>query len=360
MKFILVSGLMALLLCVVQPSSGQDNQEISEQIKRVQTSIGDNDHVYDEIMKKIDDIFLFDRLEEVAFVDKVFICGPPRWKESNPTGIGAGNPLKLWSYVFVPKTVDTNKKYPLIVFAHSGIHGNFSSYYTHIIKELIAQEYIVVAIEYRGSIGYGKAMYQDIDYGGLEVQDVHESRKYMLDNYKIVDKNRVGIIGWSHGGLITLMNLFQYPDDYKVGFAGCPVTDLISRIGYTKGYAEQFSANYHIGKTVSEDIKEYRKRSPVWQAEKLNTPLLIHTNTDDEDVNVLEVESMINALKAANKKFEYKIFQDMPGGHSFDRMDYREATDIRFSVYKFLEKYLSPNKPFKSLDDMRKAAYYFN
>jgi dipeptidyl aminopeptidase/acylaminoacyl peptidase len=69
---------------------------------------------------------------------------------------------------------------------------------------------------------------------------------------------------------------------------------------------------------------------------------------------------MINALKAAGKQFEYKIFTDMPGGHSFDRMDHSQATEIRFAIYKFLEKYLKPNKPFNSVDDLRKAGYGFN
>ncbi len=359
-QIVLGLSMCVILICNILPSHGQDNKDLMDQLQKLQSSISNNNHTYDEILKKIDDVLWYERVGDIAIVDKVYICGPPRWKEKNPTGIGAGNPLKLWAYVFIPKNVNPNKKYPLLVFAHGGVHGDISTYYTHIIKELMAQEYIVVAIDYRGSIGYGKATYENIDYGGREVQDVHESRNYMVENYKIVDKDRIGIIGWSHGGLITLMNLFQYQNDYKVGFAGVPVSDLIARIAYTKGYAELFSADYHIGKTVSEDIKEYRKRSPVWHAEKLNTPLLIHTNTIDEDVNVLEVESMINALKAANKKFEYKIFEDKPGGHSFDRMDHKQATDIRFTIYKFLEKYLKPNKPFNSVDDMRKAGYGFN
>ncbi len=58
-------------------------------------------------------------------------------------------------------------------------------------------------------------MYRQIDYGGLEVQDVEASRKYMVDNYDIVDNNRVGILGWSHGGLITLMSIFDYPANIK-------------------------------------------------------------------------------------------------------------------------------------------------
>jgi dienelactone hydrolase len=85
--------------------------------------------------------------------------------------------------------------------------------------------------------------------------------------------------------------------------------------------------------------------------------LLIHTNTNDEDVNVLEVKALINALKAANKNFEYKIFKDLPGGHSFNRVDTKKALEIRFDVYKFLAKYLNPPVQFKSADEIRETIY---
>jgi hypothetical protein len=96
----------------------------------------------------------------------------------------------------------------------------------------------------------------------------------------------VGILGWSHGGLITLMNIFQHPQAYAVAYAGVPVSDLVARVGYeSEGYRQQYSAPYHIGKTVREDIQEYLK--------------LIHSNTIDEDVNVLEVQHLIDSLEAA-------------------------------------------------------------
>jgi dipeptidyl aminopeptidase/acylaminoacyl peptidase len=103
-----------------------------------------------------------------------------------------------------------------------------------------------------------------------------------------------------------------------------------------------YSAPYHIGRSVGEDIMEYRKRSPVYHAKELQTPLLIHTNTNDEDVNVLEVEHLIEALKAEGKKFEYKIYQDAPGGHYFNRLDTRAAKESRKEVWAFLAKYLKP------------------
>jgi len=347
----------SLVLSVFISSAGfcQNSDQI---LRSLQENNQKLNHRLDEIEKAVDDLLWFQKVGSVALIDKLYIYGPPLWKIKSETAMGAHNPVKFWSYVFIPKEIDTNKKYPLIVFPHGGVHSNFSTYYTHIVKELIAQQYIVVAAEYRGSTGYGKSHYQKIDYGGLEVEDVYASRNFMIENYNFVDEDRVGIIGWSHGGLIALHNVYDHPNDYNVAFAGVPVSDLIARMGYmTQEYRDLYSADYHIGKTANEDVEEYKKRSPAWNAHKLQTPLLIHTNTNDDDVNVLEVEHLIKSLKAEGKKFEYEIYKEIPGGHSFDRMDTKTAKEIRLKVHKFIAKYLNPPRPIKTVADMDKAAY---
>ncbi len=232
------------------------------------------------------------------------------------------------------------------MLVHGGVHANFETSSVHIVRELIEQGYSIISSDYRGSTGYGRSFYEQIDYGGREVEDVFAGRDWMLENYSFLDPSRVGIIGWSHGGLITLMNIFQHPESYAVAYAGVPVSDLVARMGYqTESYRGLYSAPYHIGKTVREDIQEYRRRSPVHWADKLQTPLLIHTNTNDEDVNVLEVEHLIDALKAAGKKFEYKIYKNAPGGHVFNRLDTKLAKESRAEVYRFLAQYLHPDQP---------------
>jgi len=91
---------------------------------------------------------------------------------------------------------------------------------------------------------------------------------------------------------------------------------------------------------VRDDIKEYERRSPITWVSKLQTPVLIHTNTNDEDVNVLEVERLITAFKAEGKTIEYKIYPDAPGGHMFNRLDNDLARQSREEVYQFLKRYL--------------------
>lgn len=340
---------------VAQSSSQSD---VEKKLENLENRFESMDHRLAMLGKAIDDVLWYHKVGDIAYVDKVRHVGPPPTNVPSPTAKGAKNPLKFYSYVFIPKDIERSKKYPLLVFPHGGVHSNFSTYNTHIIRELLSQNYIVIATDYRGSTGYGQGMYRQIDYGGLEVEDVFAGKNYMLENYDFIDKSRVGILGWSHGGLITLMNIFFHPKDYKVAFAGVPVSDLIARMGYmTDSYRKLYSADYHIGKTAHEDVQEYRRRSPAWHAEKLETPLLIHTNTNDEDVNVLEVEHLIKSLKAAGKKFEYEIFKDAPGGHSFDRLDTMMAKKIRLKIYKFLAGYLNPPKQFKSVKDLMKAGY---
>ncbi len=293
--------LILLLILIIAPSILSQTDTILVQKLDSLLNYNENlEHRLDVLEKNIDDVLWFQRVGDVAFIDKIYMTGPPKWKETDTTDPAFGNPVKFWSYVFIPKDIDFNKKYPLLVFPHGGVHSNFSTYYTHIIRELMYQQYIVVAAEYRGSTGYGKSHYEKIDYGGREVEDVDSSRKYMLDNYEFVDPERVGLIGWSHGGLISLMNIFRYAENYKVAFAGVPVSDLITRLNYMDDdYDELYSADYHIGQTVEENPEEYKRRSPAWNVDKLQTPLLIHTNTNDEDVRFIEVEVLLNALKGS-------------------------------------------------------------
>jgi dipeptidyl aminopeptidase/acylaminoacyl peptidase len=122
-----------------------------------------------------------------------------------------------------------------------------------------------------------------------------------------------------------------------------PVSDLVARLGYqTDEYRRLFSAPYHIGQRVDQAVDEYRRRSPVTHVAKLRVPLLVHTTTNDRDVNVLEVQELIAALQAAGKTFEHKVYEDAPGGHSFNRMDSALARESRGEIYRFLARHLRP------------------
>jgi dipeptidyl aminopeptidase/acylaminoacyl peptidase len=233
--FILCTGMLAVNAARPQqrPEAAADPlrqrlDDLQEALNFAQESLG----------RAVDDLQMFRRLDDLAEVDKVRYTGPPARVVKNPTAPGAQNPVVLTAYTFMPRKRPAGAKLPLVVLVHGGIHGNFDTSHIPILRELLAQGYAVIAPEYRGSAGYGKDFWQLIDYGGLEVEDVFAGRQWMLENHAAIDPARVGIMGWSHGGLIALMNLFAHPKEYQVGYAGVPVCDLVARMGY-KGQPSQ-------------------------------------------------------------------------------------------------------------------------
>ncbi|MCA1760053.1 MAG: S9 family peptidase, partial [Bacteroidales bacterium] len=100
---------------------------LEENLKHLQTNDENLNHRLDVVEKMIDDLLWYQKVGDIAHVDKLYIYGPPKWKEENPTAKGAGNPVKFWTYVFIPKDVDVSKKYPLIVLPHGGVHADFTT-----------------------------------------------------------------------------------------------------------------------------------------------------------------------------------------------------------------------------------------
>ncbi|PYI85130.1 MAG: S9 family peptidase, partial [Verrucomicrobia bacterium] len=310
---------------------------IAQRLKSLEESLS---FIEQKLTKHIDDLIWFRALDDVAQIGRVRYTGPPPRSGSGTHTAAASNEVIISAYTFLPKKYLSRRKIPLLLFVHPEIHGEARpEEEAHIIRELIEQGYAVIAPDYRGSVGYGGDFWRLIDYGGLETEDVFAGKQWMVEHYRNIDPQRVGILGWSHGGLITLMNIFEHPAAYQVAYAGAPVCDLAARLAYMgEDYAELFSAPYHLGKTPAQDPEEYRRRSPISQAAKLQTPLLLHANTSDEDVRFVEIEHLLGALQAAGKKFEHKIYTNAPGGHYFNRLDTRFAKESRAEVYRYLAR----------------------
>ncbi len=320
---------------------GAEGSAAAPKLDRIERKLEALSYELDALRKRVDDLLWFDRVGDVAHVDKVFIPTVIQPRSEETYGISnERHPFKMWSYVFTPRA-EAESPRPLLLLPHGGVHGDFNTYYTHIVRELVELGYVIVAPEYRGSTGYGRAYKESIDYGGLEVDDVVAARQWALDTLPDLDEKRVGILGWSHGGLIALLAAFDHAEKFSCAYAGVPVSDLVARMGYqTQDSRELYEAEHHVGRSAYEDVEEYRRRSPAWNAEKLEIPLLIHTSTNDRDVHVLDVEHLIKSLKAAGKEFRYRIYEDAPGGHSFNRMDTPLALESRREIYEFLGEHL--------------------
>src|SRR3954462_3859714 len=147
--------------------------------------------------------------------------------------------LDIPAFVFQPLKLRGARSHPAIVWVHENIRGHLYEHYIPYIREATAKGYIVIAPEYRGSLGYGQAFYDAIDYGGLEVDDVVTAADVLKAKYPQVDPSRIGIMGWSHGGMITLLSIFRNPTLFKSAVAMVPVTNLFQRRGWEGGEAQE-------------------------------------------------------------------------------------------------------------------------
>ena len=230
--------------------------------------------------------------------------------------------LDVPAFVFQPLRTRGTHQHPALVWVHENIRGHLYEHYIPYIREATARGYIVIAPEYRGSIGYGKSFYDAIDYGGAEVDDVVTAAAVVAARYPAVDPARIGIIGWSHGGLITLLGIFRYPTTFRAAAALVPVTNLFHRLA-RKGVESQRRAidpQNRFGGSPSEKPQVYRDRSPLFQVDRLQIPLLVHVADNDEDVDFDEAMQLVDALKARKPNLsDVKVYRSPPGGHTFDR-----------------------------------------
>ena len=192
----------------------------------------------DQALKHVDDLMWHVELGDIAEVNIVKYTGLPPAKAPNPNAPGAKNPLILHAYTFIPKNLDRSKKQPLLVYVHGGVHGNFDTSEANVVPRAgPSRDTRSSRTDYRGSTGYGRGFYEQIDYGGREVDDVYQGGQWMLGNYRFPGSHARGHVGWSHGGAIALMNIFAHPQTYAVAYAGVPVSDLVMRMGYeAEGY----------------------------------------------------------------------------------------------------------------------------
>ena len=265
--------------------------------------------------------------------------------------------MEIPAYLFAPLEKRGARGHAAMVWVHGGVHGNWDEMYLPFVKEAVQRGYVIIAPEYRGSTGYGAAHYNAIDYGGKELDDVATAVDF-LKGLPYVDPDRLGIMGWSHGGYIAALLLARRLAPFKAGAAIVPVTNLVFRLSY-KGprYQRSFATQSGIQGLPHEKPDEYIRRSPLYHVDSLRLPILVHVATNDTDVNFVENVQLVDALRARKPDLaETKIYVDPPpgragGGHTFsrrvneqtlEREDSPEQRDSWNRTWTFFEWWLRP------------------
>jgi dipeptidyl aminopeptidase/acylaminoacyl peptidase len=261
--------------------------------------------------------------------------------------------LNIPAFVFQPLHTQAPRTAAALIWIHENIRGHLYEHYIPYVREATSRGYVVIAPEYRGSIGYGQSFYDAIDYGGAEVDDVVSAANALATQYPEVNPARLGIIGWSHGGLIGMLALVRNPTMFRAGAAIVPVSNLLQRIAL-KGDRQRIAIDpqNRFGGPPSERHEVYVDRSPLFQVEKLRAPLLVHVAENDQDVNIEESRPLVDALRARKPALsETKIYKNPAGGHLFDRLvdpvswlpqNTDDQRDSWIRVWGFFERHLVP------------------
>ena len=212
--------------------------------------------------------------------------------------------ILLNGWMIKPVNFDSQKKYPALMTQYSGPNSQEvkDSWNAGWEYYLASQGYVVASVDGRGTAARG-AQFRKCTYmqlGVLETKDQVEAAKY-LGKQSFIDKNRIGIWGWSYGGFMTLNAMSTGEKIFKAGIAVAPVTDW--RL-YNSAYTERFM------RQPKENNGGYDAGSPIKHAANLNGNVLIIHGTADDNVHVQNTYLYLDALLKADKQAELYLYTD--------------------------------------------------
>jgi dipeptidyl aminopeptidase/acylaminoacyl peptidase len=252
-------------------------------------------------------------------IDKSQLVAPQLIHYAGPDG------KQVPAWLFVPKNIDRTKKHAAVVWIHpDGVNQNYDGWHTdrneavyyEFHQYLLQQGYVVIAPDYRGSIGYGRDWRNDVymDVGGNDAKDARMAAMY-LKTLGYVDSNRMGVWGLSYGGFFTLLAITQEPTWFRAAVDVAGVAD----------YALYYDDPYHGGWTTSrigtpqEHPEVYAKAAPMSHVDQIQHPLLILHGTADVNVPFIHSVLLMDHLLKAGKG-DLASFMVYPGEyHYFDR-----------------------------------------
>ena len=246
------------------------------------------------------------------------------------------------THVFTPIKAATSGRRAAVVMVHGGFHERLEPSWFPLVEAVVDAGYVVLFPEYRGSRGYGDAIYQN-DYGNTDVADVLAAGRYAAARPD-VDPARIGVLGQSRGGMVTLLAIERAPKQFKAAVDIVGLTDFVAYMSYKPDYRRKEVAESNPGfkgKLPHENLPAYINVSPINFVEKIEAPVLVLATTGDKIVPYsLHTGRLIDALKANGKTYEAKIYDDAPGGHVFMKGSTPEREDALRRVVAWFDRWL--------------------
>lgn len=251
--------------------------------------------------------------------------------------------LEIPAIYYKPHQASAETKVPALVWVHGGPGGQSRQNFSSLIQYMVNHGYAVLAVNNRGSSGYGKTFFQmdDLNHGDKDLKDCVEGKNWLAQQPEI-DAEKIGIIGGSYGGYMTMAALTYTPEEFDVGVNLFGVTNWIRTLRSIPPWWEaQKDALYkELGDPNSADSVRLRAISPLFHTDKVTKPLIVLQGSKDPRVLQVESDEIVAGVKKNGVPVEYVLFEDE--GHGFVKKE--NQIKAYSEVLKFLDVYLKGDK----------------
>jgi dipeptidyl aminopeptidase/acylaminoacyl peptidase len=247
--------------------------------------------------------------------------------------------LEIPAIYYKPLTSSNNNKVPALAWVHGGPGGQSRVGYFSLIQYLVNHGYAVLAVNNRGSSGYGKTFYKmdDRNHGEGDLKDCIWGKKWLAQQ-DYIDAEKIGIIGGSYGGYMTMAAMTFTPEEFEVGVNIFGVTNWLRTLRSIPPWweANRNALYEELGDPNTADSVRLYEISPLFHAHKVQNPVMVLQGANDPRVLQVESDEIVEALRANDVPVEYVLFEDE--GHGFRKKE--NEIEGYGQILTFLDKYL--------------------
>ncbi len=247
--------------------------------------------------------------------------------------------LEIPAIFYKPLTASPSERVPAIVWVHGGPGGQTRVGYSAFIQYLVNHGYAILAVNNRGSSGYGKTFYKldDRDHGDRDLTDCIFGKRY-LQTQDCIDSAKIGILGGSYGGFMTMAAMTFHPEEFRVGVDLFGVTNWLRTLRSIPPYWESVRKALYaeMGDPFTADSVPLAAISPLFHANQIKRPVMVLQGANDVRVLKPESDEIVAAMRKNKVPVEYVVFPDE--GHGF----LKKENEIKGygGVLAFLDTYL--------------------
>jgi dipeptidyl aminopeptidase/acylaminoacyl peptidase len=226
---------------------------------------------------------------------------------------------------------------PVVLAFHGGPESQERPHFDALYQSLLLRGIGVFAANVRGSAGFGKR-FVNLDNGPLRrgaVLDIRAAVEYLVRE-GIADPRRIGIVGGSYGGYMTMAGLTEYPELFAAGADLYGIVNFETFFAHTEPWMAAIS-KVEYGDPATQ-LEMLRALSPIHKLDRVRAPTLVLHGANDTNVPVVEAEQVVQALARRGVPVQYVLFPDE--GHGFRKIPNRIRATV--AIVRWFETYLGP------------------